>query len=108
MIRKKVWLEPTLSVESISSTYDEIIRKTALQYFFYPDSSLILGFPLPTGSALDSARLAFRRKQLFVKRFYDAGGLLLAGTDGRLHGSDLRDELQYMVGAGIPPAAVIK
>lgn len=108
MIRKKVWLEPTLSVESVSSTYDEILRKKALQYFFYPDSSLIQGFPLPGGSELDSARLAFRRKQLFVKKFYEAGGLLLAGTDGRLYGSDLKDELRYFVGAGIPLAAVLK
>src|SRR5258705_3672221 len=108
MIRKKVWLEPTLSIESVSSTYDKILRKKALQYFFYPDSSLIQGFPLPVGIELDSARLAFRRKQLFVKKFYEAGGLLLAGTDGRLYGSDLKDELRYMVGAGIPLAAVLK
>jgi len=108
MIRKKVWLEPTLSVESVSSTYEEILRKKALQYFFYPDSSLIQGFPNPAGSELDSARLAFHGKQLFVKKFYEAGGLLLAGTDGRLYGSDLKDELRYLAGAGIPLAVVIK
>ena len=34
--------------------------------------------------------------------------MLLAGTDGSLYGSDLRDELTYLVGAGIPAASVIK
>ena len=108
MISKKVWLEPTFSVESHPMSYAELIRKKALQYYFYPDSSLIQGYPFPKGGQLDTARQAFRRKQLFVKKFYDAGGLLLAGTDGSLYGSDLRDELFYLATAGIPIAAVIK
>ena len=108
MISKKVWLEPTFSVESHPMSYGDLIRKKALQYYFYPDSSLIGGYPFPKGGQLDTARLAFRRKQLFVKKFYDAGGLLLAGTDGSLYGSDLRDELGYLAGAGIPAASVIK
>ncbi|HET6766719.1 MAG TPA: amidohydrolase family protein [Chitinophagaceae bacterium] len=108
MISKKVWLEPTLTVESHPMSYADLIRKRALQYYFYPDSSLIEGYPTPTGKQLDTARLAFRRKQLFVKKFYDAGGLLLAGTDGSLYGSDLRDELGYLADAGIPAASVIK
>jgi imidazolonepropionase-like amidohydrolase len=108
MISKKVWLEPTFSVESHPMGYADLIRKKALQYYFYPDSSLIEGYPFPKGGQLDTARLAFRRKQLFAKKFYDAGGLLLAGTDGSLYGSDLRDELGYLAGAGIPAASVIK
>jgi hypothetical protein len=108
MINRKVWLEPTFSVESRPMSYADIIRKKALQYYFHPDSSLIGGYPLPKGGQLDTARLVFRRKQLFVKKFYDGGGLLLAGTDGSLYGSDLRDELRYLVGAGIPAASVIK
>src|SRR5688572_31447012 len=108
MISNKVWLEPTFSVESHPMGYTDLIQKKALQYYFFPDSSLIDGYPFPAGGQLDTARLVFRRKQLFVKKFYDAGGLLLAGTDGSLYGSDLRDELFYLVGSGIPPAAVIK
>ena len=108
MISKKIWLEPTLSVESHPMSYADIIRKKAVQYYFYPDSFLIDGYPMPKGGQLDTARLAFRRKQLFVKKFFDAGGLLLAGTDGSLYGSDLKDELHYLEGAGIPTAAVIK
>ena len=108
MISKKVWLEPTFSIESHPMGYADLIRKKALQYYFSPDSLLIQGYPFPKGGQLDTARLVFRRKQLFVKRFYDAGGLLLAGTDGSLYGSDLRDELGYLAGAGIPVAAVIK
>ena len=108
MISKKVWLEPTFSVESRPMSYADLIRKKALQYYFYPDSLLIEGYPFPKGGQLDTARLVFRRKQLFVKKFYDAGGLLLAGTDGSLYGSDLRDELGYLAGAGIPAASVIK
>lgn len=101
-------MEPTFSVESRPMSYGDLIRKKALQYYFYPDSLLIGGYPFPKGGQLDTARLAFRRKQLFVKKFYDAGGLLLAGTDGSLYGSDLRDELGYLASAGIPVASVIK
>ena len=108
MISKKVWLEPTFSIESRPMSYADIIRKKALQYYFYPDSSLIEGYPFPKGTQLDTARLVFRRKQLFVKKFYDAGGMLLAGTDGSLYGSDLRDELSYLAGAGIPATSIIK
>ncbi|HET9276543.1 MAG TPA: amidohydrolase family protein [Flavitalea sp.] len=108
MISKKVWLEPTFSIESRPMSYVDLIRKKALRYYFYPDSSLIEGYPFPKGGQLDTARLVFRRKQLFVKKFYDAGGLLLAGTDGSLYGSDLRDELGYLASAGIPAASVIK
>lgn len=108
MISNKVWLEPTFSIESYPMSYADIIRKKALQYYFHPDSALILGYPFPKGGQLDTARLVFRRKQLFVKKFYDAGGLLLAGTDGSLYGSDLRDELGYLAGAGISAASIIK
>ena len=88
--------------------YHAVLQKKALQYYFSPDSSLIEGFPLAEGKQLDTSRLAFRRQQLFVKKFYNAGGLLLAGTDGSLYGSDLKDELHYLSEAGIPAAAVIK
>ena len=108
LVSNKVWLEPTFSVESRPISYGDLIGKKALQYYFYPDSLLIEGYPFPKGGQLDTARLAFRRKQLFVKKFYDAGGLLLAGTDGSLYGSDLLDELGYLAGAGIPAASVIK
>ena len=108
MVRKKVWLEPTLSSASYNMNYNAILQKKALQYYFAPDSSLIEGFPQPEGKQLDTSRMAFRRQQLFVKRFYDAGGLLLAGTDGLLYGSDLKDELHYLSEAGIPATAVIK
>ena len=108
MVSKKVWLEPTLSTADRLMNYEKMMRKKALQYYFLPDSSLIEGFPHPTGSDLDTARMAFRKSQEFVKKFYDAGGVLLAGTDGSLYGSDLRDELHYLVEAGIPVRAVIK
>ena len=108
MVRKKIWLEPTLSIGSYNMNYHALFQKKALQYYFGPDSSLIEGFPQPEGKQLDTSRLAFRRQQLFVKRFYDAGGLLLAGTDGSLYGSDLKDELHYLSEAGIPATAVIK
>ena len=108
MVSKKVWLEPTLSTADPLINYEKMMRKKARQYYFLPDSSLIEGFPHPTSIYLDTARMAFRKSQEFVKKFYDAGGLLLAGTDGSLYGSDLRDELRYLVDAGIPIPAVIK
>ena len=108
MVSKKVWLEPTLSTADPLMNHEKMMRKKARQYYFLPDSSLIEGFPHPTGIYLDTARMAFRKSQEFVKKFYDAGGLLLAGTDGSLYGSDLRDELRYLVEAGIPIPAVIK
>ena len=51
--------------------------------------------------------LVFKKKQLFVKKFYDAGGLVLAGTDN-LYGSSLHKELELLTGAGLSPAAALK
>ena len=108
MVKKNVWLEPTLSFESRTSTHNDILKNTALQYFMDKDSFMVDGIPLPTGSALDTARLVFQRKQQFVKKFHDSGGVLAAGTDGALFGADLRDELKFFVEAGLSPAAALK
>jgi imidazolonepropionase-like amidohydrolase len=63
--------------------------------------------PQPSGEQLDTALLAFKRKQRFVKLFHDAGGLVLAGTD-HLFGSTLHKELQLLVDAGLSPAEALK
>jgi imidazolonepropionase-like amidohydrolase len=62
----------------------------------------------------DSSDLAlFKKEMIWEKRFYDAGGLLLAGTDptgsGRtLAGYGTRREIELLVEAGFTPVQAIK
>lgn len=108
LTRRNVWLEPTLFAESLSSAEDRLAKTAAAAYFLQPISALTDGMPNPKGKELDTARMVFTRKLRFVGKFYSAGGVLLAGTDGQLYGSDLRDELYYLVEAGLTPAAALK
>jgi hypothetical protein len=112
MIKYNVWLEPTLSVESIPCSYPSFLKSKDLQYLLTEENpNSIYGgawFPAPKGAAHDSVCMAVKRMQVFAKRFYDAGGFLLAGTDGMLYGADLRDELKNFTDAGIPAIAVLK
>ncbi len=112
LISHNLWFEPTLNVESTPCEYPRMLKSEALKYLLEKESvdSIFGGawMPAPKGAEHDTACLVLKRKQLFAKRFYDAGGWILAGTDGILYGYDLKDELEELAGAGIPAAAVLK
>jgi hypothetical protein len=112
VIDSNVWLEPTLSAESITCTYQRWLASKDLKYLLTQEpAEVIYGggwMPAPKGAEQDSACMVMKRKQEFVKRFYNAGGTLLAGTDDGLYGYALRAELKQFVDAGIPSLAALK
>ena len=45
----------------------------------------------------------------FVRRFHDAGGIVIAGTDGpRPSGAAMHDEMRLLVAAGLTPAGALR
>lgn len=108
-----VWLEPTLTTETFV-IYDEWYRKrqenrllAQLWKQSYVESRE--GFPAFTGSDLQLARQGFIRMQTFVRRFQEAGGLVLAGTDNLpWPAAGVHEELRLLVDAGLSPLAALQ
>jgi imidazolonepropionase-like amidohydrolase len=107
MIAHQVWLEPTLTVEEILPSREQYKNDPGLKFSLTTYNEYEAGWPTLTSTQKDSMLLVFKKKQLFVKKFYDAGGLVLAGTDN-LYGSSLHKELELLTGAGLSPAAALK
>jgi imidazolonepropionase-like amidohydrolase len=107
MIAHHAWLEPTLTVEQLVTARGQYRDDPALAFSLACYADYFSGMPQPAGEQLDTALLAFKRKQRFVKLFHDAGGLVLAGTD-HLFGSTLHKELELLVDAGLSPAEALK
>jgi imidazolonepropionase-like amidohydrolase len=107
MITHHTWLEPTLTVEQLVTARRQYKDDPALSFSLAGYEDYFSGMPQPVGNQLDTALLAFKRKQRFVKKFHDAGGLVLAGTD-HLFGNTLHKELELMVEAGLSPAEALK
>jgi imidazolonepropionase-like amidohydrolase len=107
MIAHNVWLEPTLTVEQLLPAHEQYRNDPSLQFFLTTYDEYASSFPRLTPGQKDSMLQVFRRKQLFVKKFYEAGGMVLAGTDN-LFGTSLHKELELLAGAGLPPAAALK
>lgn len=109
MIRHDVWLEPTLITEKLVVDADFFRGRPSLRYAVIPFEQLREGFPSPTGEDLRRYTAAFQRMKEFVRRFHDAGGLVIAGTDGLPYpGFGIHDELQLLVDAGLPPMATLQ
>lgn len=112
LIRNNAWLEPTLTTDAfvITETYrDQPEAKLSEQLWSASYDMLRSGFPTYTGSDLELAGQGFARMKRFVRRFHEAGGLVLAGTDmtpwliGGLH-----EELRLLVDAGLSPMAALQ
>ena len=106
MVRRGVWLEPTLVTEQLI-TARQLYNNEMLKYSFSTVNDFFEGFPKLSKPQMDTAIMAFKRKQAFVKKFHDAGGTVLAGTD-LLYGSSLHKELELLADAGLSPAEALK
>ena len=107
MITHHTWLEPTLTVEEIMPSREQYRNDPGLKFSLMTYKDYEDGWPALTARHKDSMLFAFKQKQAFVKKFYEAGGLVLAGTD-HLYGSSLHKELELLAGAGLSPAMVLK
>jgi imidazolonepropionase-like amidohydrolase len=109
MTSNQAWLQPTLITEHV-----------IIQRVFYEDNpswrhspvtweSMQSGMPVLEGEDLEQYTAAYEQMETFVKRFYEAGGIIVSGTDGLpLPAFGLHDELRLLWEAGIPPLAVIQ
>jgi hypothetical protein len=112
-LARGAWLEPNLTVDAFV-LHDEWYRdrpENRLLPAWYEMSydQLRAGYPNFTGSDLELARHGFIRAQAFVRRFHEAGGLVLAGTDELpWPGAGLHEELRLLVDAGLTPLAALQ
>jgi imidazolonepropionase-like amidohydrolase len=61
------------------------------------------------GRDLQLLRATLERQMAFVKRFHEAGGLVVAGTDNHpAPGFGIHDEMRLLVEAGLPPLAALQ
>jgi hypothetical protein len=112
-LARGAWLEPTLTTEALV-LHDDWYRgrpenRLALELWGESYDQVRSGFPTFTGSDLRLARLGYIRMQRFVRRFHEAGGRVIAGSDvlpwptARLH-----EELRLLVDAGLSPMAALQ
>jgi imidazolonepropionase-like amidohydrolase len=109
MVESHTWLEPTFTTDAFV-LHDEWYRGRAESRFLFASyDSMRMGFPTYTGNDLVLAREAFQRMQRFVRRFQEAGGLVLAGTDMLpWPGAGLHEELRLLVLAGLTPMQALQ
>ena len=109
MIRRGAWLQPTLVTEELMVDIDAYRTDPAWRYAPFQQDSELAGFPRFAGADLEVYRAAYGRMRWFVRRFHEAGGLVVAGTDGvRIPGFGMQDELRLLVESGLTPLAALQ
>ena len=113
LLASGAWLEPTFTADAVD-LYDEWYRDRPenqlleeLTGFSY--DQWLEGLPNFEGSDLELARQGLTRAQAFLRRFHEAGGLVLAGTDYLpWPAAGLHEELRLLVDAGLTPLAALQ
>lgn len=107
------WLEPTLTADAFV-LHDEWYRnrpenRLLSDLWGMSYEQLRSGFPAFTGSDLELGRQGFQRMEAFLRRFHEAGGVVLAGTDMLPWPTvGLHEELRLLVHAGLSPLAALQ
>jgi hypothetical protein len=113
LLAARAWLEPTLVTNTVV-VHDDAYRvrpETSLldQLFGMPYEAIRKGFPVFVGSDLEKARAADARGRQFVRRFHEAGGLIIAGSDMMpWPATGVHEELRLLVEAGLTPMAALQ
>jgi imidazolonepropionase-like amidohydrolase len=115
MVANHVALSPTLWFQKVFATWGEDTeeKQEAVRYSHAPPV-LLKGWEHFTMDIGDPAiyRLAWPRQKQFVRAFFEAGGILLAGTDTPNQfvapGFGLHQEIETLVEAGVPPLDALK
>jgi len=109
MVARGAWLEPTLVTEDWVANPDVYRDSWVVRHLPGSFAAAHEGFPALDGTAREQYRAAFARMMDFVRRFHQAGGRLVAGTDCiPACGYGLNDELRLLVQAGLTPAAAVR
>ncbi len=108
MVEHEVWLEPTLITEDFVVN-DNLMNEYPLIKKSKAYKQTREGFPAPKGKDLLQYRAAIVKMKQFVKQFHEAGGVVIAGSDGiPFSGFGIQEELRLLVDAGLSPADALK
>ena len=112
MVSRSIWLEPTLTVLYSRDILDSLCGD---RYDYEEVRRYYGGWPKSTSRAHltpqqeDSVRRICRGIHGFIQRFYQAGGLILAGTDFVPSPPvGVAEEIRLLVKAGLPPIAALR
>jgi len=109
LVARDVWLEPTLTTEDWMTRDREDRRTPDGQYLPVDFEEFQDWFPELSEDGRQRYRLAMDRMEDFVRRFHEAGGTLITGSDNLpAPAVGLHRELWLLQEAGIPPGAVIQ
>jgi imidazolonepropionase-like amidohydrolase len=110
MVKRRVWLQPALVTEDLMLTSTEQLRQHPGAPFTHrPLEQWRDGYPTLRGAELERARKSVDAMKRFVRRFHDAGGMVIAGTGGvPFNGAGLHDELRLLVEAGLTPTEALR
>ena len=95
MVQRQVWLEPTLTFTDPIAHHDRYREEDPEGWYDWYQ-----------GPDLTRFRAAFDEMKRFVRRFHEAGGVVLAGTDNVDY--PLRYELRLLSESGLSPLAVVQ
>lgn len=113
LLASGAWLEPTLTADAFV-VHDDWYRdrpgnRVITQVWGQSYQQSRDGFPTFAGPDMELARQGFSRMQAFVRRFHEAGGVVVTGSDmlpvpiGGVH-----EELRLLVDAGLSPMAALQ
>lgn len=108
MLRHGTWLEPTL-------IFDDVYAHPE-RYQDYPGEAFLgvsveewWGMRPMSAEQLRDRQQVMARLREFVRRFHEAGGLVLAGSDNSpIAGFGIHDELALLVESGLSPADALR
>jgi hypothetical protein len=110
MVKRRVWLEPALVNEELALTSTEQLRRhPGARFTRRPAERWRDGYASPEGAELERVRKSVDAQKRFVRRFHDAGGMVIAGTGGvPFNGAGIHDELRLLVEAGLTPTEALR
>lgn len=110
MVKRRLWLQPALVNEELALTGTEQLRKhPGARFTRRPADRWRDGYASLEGAELERVRNSVDAMKRFVRRFHDAGGVVIAGTGGvPFNGAGLHDELRLLVEAGLTPTEALQ
>lgn len=109
MVGQGAWLQPTLVTEEWMVVPEYFRDEEAWSHSQLSWEEMNAGTPVFRGEDLETYRAAYLQMKRFVRRFHEAGGMLVAGTDGvPVPGFGMQEEMRLLVEAGVPPVEAIR
>jgi imidazolonepropionase-like amidohydrolase len=109
MVEQGAWLQPTLVTEEWMVVPNYFRGHEAWRHSPLNWEEMNAGSPVFRGNDLETYRAAYLQMKRFVRRFHEAGGMVVAGTDGvPVPGFGLQEEMRLLVEAGLPPLEAIR